>query len=293
MEMPGSFRHGVKAASSTMTSIPGLAIADHVQPSAERLGPFTEGVELCFDAAGDVQAYCQASNGGVRVDVSGIATFVLKAEAGDVLAIPHRSILPGLVEDTYHHCVLPLILSASGTSVLHASAVIAQKGVVVFCAESGTGKSTIAVGLSRRGHTLWADDAVAIDTAHSTPLAIPLPFNVRLRPDSMRLFGDGAAFEASLHPGEFDPMPLALLCLLRRDNAATPVAVERLKAASACHGALAHSYCFSARDPLLKRRTVESCLSLAARVPAYEIRFRPGLDHLTTILDALEELVAR
>ena len=49
-----------------------------------------------------------------------------------------------------------------GWEALHASAVLSPQGVVAFCAGSGTGKSTIARGLSERGYQLCADDAVAV-----------------------------------------------------------------------------------------------------------------------------------
>jgi hypothetical protein len=88
-----------------------------------------------------------------------------------------------------------------------------------------------------------------------------------------------------------EPAPLALLCLLERaPDAAAAVAVEHLDAASACHGALAHAYCFSVKDPARKRRTVERYLAMIARVPTYEIRFRHGFEHLAVVLDAIEDL---
>jgi hypothetical protein len=71
------------------------------------------------------------------------------------------------------------------------------------------------------------------------------------------------------------------------------VAVERLDAASACLAALAHAYCFSLDDREQKRRMIMHYLRLTGRVPTYEIYFRPGLEHLSTLLDALEAVVGR
>jgi hypothetical protein len=71
-------------------------------------------------------------------------------------------------------------------------------------------------------------------------------------------------------------------------DATADAAVERLDPASACRAALAHAYCFSVEDPARKRRTVERYLALVARVPAWEIRFRPGLERLPALLDAIE-----
>ncbi len=70
---------------------------------------------------------------------------------------------PDSIEDTYRRGVLPLVLQLRGHEVLHASAVSTASGLLVLCGVSGTGKSTFAYGLSRRGYPLWADDAVVLD----------------------------------------------------------------------------------------------------------------------------------
>jgi hypothetical protein len=85
---------------------------------------------------------------------------------------------------------------------------------------------------------------------------------------------------------------LAALCMLRRTpEALAPVAVERLGAARACQAALAHAYCFSVKDTTLRRRTIRNYLTITAQVPTYEIRFRPGPEHLSALLDAVTGLV--
>jgi hypothetical protein len=272
--------------------IPGLLVADRVQPmSVDRLAA---GVEACLDARGDLLGYCHAQNGTLRVDLPDLASFSYERGAGHVVAIPRRLLSSGFILDTYHHCVLPLILPALGTEVLHASAVAGEAGVATFCGGSGTGKSTIAVALARRGYATWADDAVAVDVAGPEPTAIALPFTVRLRGDAAR-FVDAAGeagSSAGVIPPDSRPVPLAVLCMLRRSpDLTTSVTVERLGAATACRETLAHAYCFSVKDPEQKRLTVGNYLTLTARVPAYEIRFRPGLEHLPAVLDVLQALV--
>src|SRR5690606_18526516 len=101
------------------------------------------------------------------------------------------SVSPALIQDSYQRCVLPLVLQAAGTEVLHASAVLTPRGVLALCAESGTGKSTLAYGLSRRGYPLWADDAVAFEADETCTNAMPLPFALRLQRDAVRFFDDG------------------------------------------------------------------------------------------------------
>ena len=132
--------------------------------------------------------------------------------------------------------------------------------------------------------------------AEPAPMAVPLPFAVRLRPDAARFVdaaGEAEPFAVTA-PADTGPAPLAVLCMLRRSPDMTAsVVVERLEVAAACREALAHAYCFSVKDPTQKRRTVENYLTLTARVPAYEIRFRPGLEHLPAVLDAIRAVVGR
>ena len=276
--------------------IPGLLVADRGQPMPALPDPLAPGVEACLDARGALLGYCEARNGTLRVDLPDLASFSYERGARHVTAVPCRPLSSEFILDTYHHCVLPLILPALGTEVLHASAVLGEAGVLALCGTSGTGKSTLAVALARRGYAIRADDALAVDVIGHGPTAIPLPFAVRLRADAAR-FIDAAGEtgpSARTAPVDTEPAPLAALCMLRRSPGLTAsVEAERLDAATACREALAHAYCFSVKNPAHKRRTVENYLTLTARVPAYEIRFRPGLEHLPALLDALEVLVGR
>ena len=54
-----------------------------------------------------------------------------------------------------------------GLLPLHASAVAHGREVHAFTAHSGGGKSTLAAGLSARGHALFADDALLLELARS------------------------------------------------------------------------------------------------------------------------------
>jgi hypothetical protein len=58
--------------------------------------------------------------------------------------------------------VLPNVSIAHGYEALHASAVLTDHGVVAIAAPSGTGKSTLALELVRRGWPLFADDTVVL-----------------------------------------------------------------------------------------------------------------------------------
>jgi len=270
--------------------IPALIISGRV--TARRRPTLASDVELCYDARGEVLAYCSATHGTLRVDMPGVAEFRLEPGADAVIAAPHGSVTRDLLVETFQHCVLPLMLPALGIEALHASAVAGEAGVVAFCGASGVGKSTIAVALSRQGRLLCADDAVAIDVASSVPHVVPIPFTSRLRPESARLLGAVDAEPRRTAPEISGRLPLAAVCLLRRaPDASVAVAIDRLDAATASSGMLAHAYCFSVRDAARKRRTVGNYLTLATRVAVYEARFRPGPAAFPAILGALDEIV--
>ncbi len=219
------------------------------------------------------------------MEVPGLARFRFGA-GGEVVAHPDAQASPGLLRDAYERCVLPLVVQLRGREVLHASAIRMARGVVALCADSGTGKSTLAVGLSQRGYPVWADDAVGVDTSTTPITAIPLPFEVRLRPASASLLRDQRArVDASA-----EPVPLSALCVLHRaDRVKHGVAVQALQPSSALPAVLAHGHCFSLRDLERKRHMVRHYLDLVARVPVFEVRFESGLERLPGILDAIEQ----
>ena len=183
--------------------------------------------------------------------------------------------------ELYWHAALPLVVQARGGEVLHASGVLMPRGVVVLCGASKSGKSTIAYGLHRRGHRLWADDAVALEVTESAITAWPLPFDVRLRPATAALFGLGerAARLAGADDSSGDgraPAPLEAVCVLGRRRGADGRRCLRHSASVAYPALLANAYCFSLEDPPRKRLMLERYLSLVARVPVMALRPRTG-----------------
>ena len=271
--------------------IPRLVIDDDSAQSVDLAG--CPDVEVWRGAGGAVVAYGTIRDGQHWIEVPGVARFRFGRSSRRVIARPDPAAGPGLVEDAYLRAVLPLALQVQGMEVLHASAVCSPRGVVAFCAESGTGKSTLAAGLGERGYRPWADDAVAVDTSSIPVTSARLPFRLRLRPASTAFFGgERAAMVAGSEAPRGDAVervPVAALCLLRRtDYVAGAVAAERLSASAALSAVLAHACCFSLRDPDRKRAMVRHFVSLATRVPVFEVRIESGLERLPAVLDGME-----
>jgi hypothetical protein len=185
-----------------------------------------------------------------------------------------------------------MALQVGGREVLHAGAIRTPHGVLALCGVSETGKSTIAFGLSLRGHQLWADDAVAFEISSGEAMVHSLPFEIRLRPAPAEWFEVDAVSPPRDLPFRAETAPLAAVCVLRRDDGASvPVTVRRLSSAGAFAAVLAHAYCFTLQDRERKRRMMHHYLELVAKVPIFEVCFQSGLANLPEILDAIEQVL--
>jgi hypothetical protein len=217
------------------------------------------------------------------VHVVGIGAFSFTPDGDEVLAHPLPAATTGLVADTFRRTVVPLALQARGHEVLHASAVRFASGVAAICAVSGTGKSTVAYALARRGPPLWADDAVCFEATAQGVRAVPLAFSARLRPASADHFGAPGGGDVVMPA----PAPLAAVVLLARAADGEP-RVERLAAAEAFPETLTHGYSYRPDDPERTGRMVEAYLALVDAVPVYRLTFAPGLERLDAMLDVIE-----
>jgi hypothetical protein len=254
------------------------------------------------DQDGRVCAYGCTRDGEHWMHLPSVASYRFGASDREVIAIAHPAASPELIADGYRRTVLPMALQALGREVLHSSAVRLPRGVLGLCAVSGTGKSTIAYGLSRRGHALWADDAVAFDAEARPVLAMSLPFELLLPPSSAAFFDNhrepprGAPASKSDGRAELPPAPLAAVCVLERvaaEDAAAPLQIRRLSPADAFPAVLAHAYCFSSADRERNHRMVERYLDLVSAVPVFRARLAAGLENLPAILNGIEDACGR
>jgi hypothetical protein len=231
------------------------------------------------DDAGAPRAYGGADAGRFWIRVPEVGYFELGTGADEVRASVPSRVSQELVLDGYHGIALPLLTQAVlGYEVLHASAVLVEGCAVAFCAKTGVGKSTIASSLSRRGFSLWADDAVGfVSETGQLPGSVFLPFTVGGRSISP--------------PGGRDQVPFAAVCLLQRlarDEGDGPIAISRPSASDAVAALIAHGYRFAPQPQARRRRMVQRYLDVAARVPVLVVRFAPERNHFPELLDRIE-----
>jgi hypothetical protein len=244
------------------------------------------------DDDGRVAAYGSSAGSRHLMRMPGVAVFTWRDGSDEVVALPGEADPPSQgaggdeLVDAFYRCVLPMAMHTRGLQVLHASAVLGPAGVIALCARSGTGKSTLAYGLNLRpGHLMCADDALGFDPAGPVVQALPLPFTLHLRQDSMAYFRPQPVERG----GAPEPARLAAVVVMARG---ADDAVRRLTDTDAFTAVLEHAYCFDLESRPRRRETAERYLDLTARVPVFELRFRAGLDRLPTVLDALEQIEA-
>jgi hypothetical protein len=265
-----------------------------------------------FDAASDVPAIAHvgaydradvpAAFGGRQGDdvwlrVPEVATFHLPAGSRALRAVPDDSVDSEAVLDAYYGTAMPLILQATADlEVMHSSGVrIAPSGrVVALCGKTGTGKSTTAYALSARGHSQWADDAVAFRMDGSNAVSVGLPYTVNLREPASELFGVGWGGQA-VEELAWTTAPLGAVMVLEPPqpagaDASAPM-VERLDPGDALRALLPHAFRFHPESNERKRATMETYLDLATSVPVLNFHVSHDLDRLPELLDELERWV--
>jgi hypothetical protein len=237
-----------------------------------------------------------------------LATFRFRADDPCITAYVLAGAPVDVVWDVYRRTVLPMALQVFGWEALHASAVVCEmegrpegrplrtdgRGVVAFSAVSETGKSTVAYGLRRRGFPQWSDDGVVF-RMEDHPLATPLPFAARLRPESQKIFSADADASSPFEEngaGEqqfAEPLPIAAICLLRRTaDAKGSVATIRSVASSAAFPALLiHAHEFDPNNAERRARMMQTYLDLVAHVPVFEVAFVPDRKQIDRLLDAI------
>jgi hypothetical protein len=250
---------------------------------------------------GSIWAYSYADSSEQWMHLPGIASFRFGSRGEEALVVPEPRRPPigrAMIEDVYQRAVLPMALQAHGQEVIHASAVITENGVVAFCGQSQTGKSTVAYGLHRRGYRVWADDTLVFDASAEFVQAIPYPHRLRIRSEAADYFDlhelrrrDTSSWTA-LEQAQDEPAPLACIFLLDRETqSSTPVETVRLTPAEALAGIVEYAYWFPLDDTERTRRMIGRYLALATQVPVFRMRFRAALDQLPAMLDQAQAAV--
>lgn len=136
------------------------------------------------------QAHCyQNTEQGMYLYWQGVGSFWI--QAGSKVLIDLEA---DLDEDRLRlfilGAVMGVILHQRDLLVMHASAVAIQGAAVLFMGDKRWGKSTMAAALHAQGHSLIADDVVALEISDSQPIRVRPAFpQIKLWPDAVAGLG--------------------------------------------------------------------------------------------------------
>lgn len=149
-------------------------LVDRIGPSPEEEGPI-----LCTRA--DEKEACLTW---------GKVGTILVRDGCEMIVDPAPGVAPEAVRIFILGAALGILLHQRGLTVLHASAVAIDDGVVAFLGEKGAGKSATAAALYARGHRFITDDLLAVQyDEHGKPLVLAGYPQIKLWPDAVSMLG--------------------------------------------------------------------------------------------------------
>jgi hypothetical protein len=107
-----------------------------------------------------------------------------------------------------HYFLEPLVytmLAARHFTLVHAAGVSLNGRTILFCGDSGAGKTCLAYACARRGWTFLSGDGMQIVRSSQDYAVTGRPYGIRFRPAALRLFPELAWHTATIGPaGKLD-----------------------------------------------------------------------------------------
>jgi hypothetical protein len=222
---------------------------------------------------------------GYLVRFPKLADFEITGRAGNrlsrVRAWPRRTVPAETVRHLFLDQVWPLVLSASGWLVIHASAVVLPDGTAVaFAGRAGAGKSTLAAFMASAGCRILSDDCLLLKPSQRAWMAVPGYPGLRLWSDTLAMLGPRAGRRAKVAhytskkrvagaalPFSRRAAPLSVMYLVHPSAPSATSSATPLDGATALMQLVPFTYLldWEARDQL--KRSFAHLASLTASVP--------------------------
>jgi energy-coupling factor transporter ATP-binding protein EcfA2 len=236
---------------------------------------------------------------GYFYDFEGVARFHVATDGSCAHVYEAAGADPTLFRQVLLRGILPRLLHLRGQPCLHASAVMAEGGVVGFLGPSGAGKSTVAAALSNAGHPLVTDDVLPIRIDGDVVAAGPGLLELRLHAASATMVGIEPQVAASsprsakvtwTPPRRSEGGPLGALFLLApREDA--PVEAERIRGVEALLTLAAHSFWLDPSNTSPLRAEIDQFAVVAERVPLCRLRYSLSTERLEEIDTLVQQLL--
>ena len=152
-------------------ALPGLnAMASEVE--APEVTVRRRPVPAALENASATGATWQIAGERFLLRIPNVARFLLSA-GREIAFEPEANADAGDIPIFILGTVFGILLHQREQIVLHASAVRVNGKAVLFCGDSGAGKSTMAAALAKRGYPLVTDDVCAITIINGVPMVHP------------------------------------------------------------------------------------------------------------------------
>ena len=180
--------------------------------------------------------------------------------------------------------VLPWTALLRGRELIHASAVRIGDHAIAFAAETGVGKTSLAVQHVLRGATLLTDDVLAIEPTEDALLAHPGASIVAVRPGEKeaierrewlrlgKVLGVGGKTYVNL-PREPAPVSLGAIYFVTRGSGATGI-----EAGADARQILASAFIAGVSSPERLVGLLDLASQISARVPTFQLRIGADSD---------------
>ncbi|MBF0526855.1 MAG: hypothetical protein HQK56_17360, partial [Deltaproteobacteria bacterium] len=167
---------------------------------------------------------------------------------------------------------------------LHGSAINLDDGCVVFCAPSGTGKSTLAASFLRQGYQLMDDNIAVVVPVDGKFMVYPGYPEIKLWPQVFKEFGHGSLKYRTVRPsygkqaidvgGQFQnrPQPLKKIYIISRTRL-PELKITPLTGGDKFQALLQNTFCVRFVRGLGKIAThLNAVQALAAAIPVLKIQ---------------------
>lgn len=270
-----------------------------VRATVPRLVESDPSVAVWRDRRGEAAAYGLTAGAWRWLVVVGVGAYRFRSEPRDlyrveVEVVPEEGVAAEVLDDYFLRTVMPVAVQPHGLEAVHASAVAFDGfGAALFCADSNSGKSTLAYVLGQRGARHLADDFVLHDP--TTARALPVPFVPRLRRPSAERFGaprrsEVAATSVGWSRRLDERLPLGAIFLLNRG--ADRIHIEPAPSSYALGRLLNEAFVDAISDRARKRSLVEAYLRLTASVPVFRLSYPDGLGDLPAVCERIESFAS-
>ena len=190
----------------------------------------------------------------------------------------HRLILTWL-----NGIVLAYLLQYHGFLILHGSAIVVNQKAIVFCGNSGIGKSTLAATLNQKGYPFLTDDLSVIRINEHSIELIPMPTGTKLWRDALAYLGKSTIglravinrpekFEMPIENTWNEPIEIARLYELTISEEINAIKERQMTGMEQVKTLLRNTYRYELLKPLGKLgEHLQQVKQMANCVPCYQL----------------------